>query len=67
MLQVSLYKDGLYNDFLTYKHYISAMKSIVVFCGSSEGYNEVYKETGYQLGASLSVGMRLYMAALRLA
>ncbi|HRO41903.1 MAG TPA: TIGR00730 family Rossman fold protein [Flavipsychrobacter sp.] len=30
------------------------MKSIVVFCGSSEGYNETYKETGYQLGAILA-------------
>jgi uncharacterized protein (TIGR00730 family) len=30
------------------------MKSIVVFCGSSDGYNEVYKETAYQLGAFLA-------------
>lgn len=30
------------------------MKSIVVFCGSSEGYHEVYRETGYQLGAILA-------------
>ena len=30
------------------------MKSIVVFCGSSEGYNEVYKERAYELGAVLA-------------
>ena len=30
------------------------MKSIVVFCGSSEGYNEVYKDTAYELGAVLA-------------
>lgn len=30
------------------------MKSIVVFCGSGEGYHEVYKETAYQLGAILA-------------
>jgi uncharacterized protein (TIGR00730 family) len=30
------------------------MKSIVVFCGSSEGYHDIYKETGYQLGAILA-------------
>lgn len=27
------------------------MKSIVVFCGSHDGYNEVYKERAYELGA----------------
>lgn len=36
------------------------MKSIVVFCGSSEGYNEAYMETAYQLGATLAEkGMRI--------
>lgn len=30
------------------------MKSIVVFCGSSEGYNEVYREAGYELGVTLA-------------
>jgi len=30
------------------------MKSIVVFCGSGEGYNEVYKDTAYELGAILA-------------
>lgn len=30
------------------------MKSIVVFCGSSEGFNEIYRETGYELGAILA-------------
>ena len=30
------------------------MKSIVVFCGSSEGYNEVYRETAYELGAVMA-------------
>ncbi len=30
------------------------MKSIVVFCGSSEGYNEVYKDTAYELGAIMA-------------
>jgi len=27
------------------------MKSIAVFCGSSEGFNDIYKDTGYELGA----------------
>ncbi len=30
------------------------MKSVSVFCGSSEGYNEVYREAAYELGATLA-------------
>jgi len=30
------------------------MKSIVVFCGSGEGYNEVYREVAYEVGALLA-------------
>lgn len=30
------------------------MNSVAIFCGSSEGYNEVYRETAYQLGATLA-------------
>jgi uncharacterized protein (TIGR00730 family) len=30
------------------------MKSIVVFCGSGEGYNETYRETAYLLGKTLA-------------
>jgi uncharacterized protein (TIGR00730 family) len=30
------------------------MKSIVVFCGSSEGYDEMYREAAYQVGALLA-------------
>lgn len=30
------------------------MKRIVVFCGSGEGYNEVYRETAYDLGGMLA-------------
>jgi len=30
------------------------MKSIVVFCGSGEGYNEIYRETAYLLGKTLA-------------
>ena len=30
------------------------MKSIVVFCGSSDGYNECYHEAAYNLGALLA-------------
>ncbi len=30
------------------------MKRIVVFCGSGEGYNEVYRETAYALGGLLA-------------
>jgi len=30
------------------------MKSIVVFCGSSEGYNENYRETAWNLGVLLA-------------
>lgn len=36
------------------------MKSIVVFCGSGEGYNECYRETAYQLGEMLAAaGIRI--------
>ncbi len=30
------------------------MKSIVVFCGSGDGYNEVYRETAYAVGRTLA-------------
>lgn len=30
------------------------MKSIVVFCGSAEGYNEVYREAAFELGEMLA-------------
>lgn len=30
------------------------MKSIVVFCGSADGYSELYKEAAYELGAILA-------------
>ena len=30
------------------------MKSIVVFCGSADGYSELYKEVAYELGAILA-------------
>ncbi len=30
------------------------MKSIVVFCGSGDGYNECYREAAYDLGAMLA-------------
>src|SRR4051812_45545089 len=30
------------------------MKSIAIFCGSGDGYNECYRETAYQLGAVLA-------------
>src|ERR1043166_5560784 len=30
------------------------MKSIVVFCGSAEGYNEAYREQAYELGSVLA-------------
>jgi uncharacterized protein (TIGR00730 family) len=30
------------------------MNSIAVFCGSSEGYNESYRETAYELGKTLA-------------
>ncbi len=30
------------------------MKSIVVFCGSSEGYNECYREAAFELGQTLA-------------
>lgn len=36
------------------------MKSIVVFCGSSEGYNEVYRETAFSVGETLAArGIRV--------
>jgi hypothetical protein len=31
------------------------MKSVVVFCGSGDGYNEVFRETAYSLGVMLAV------------
>jgi uncharacterized protein (TIGR00730 family) len=31
------------------------MKSIVVFCGSSEGYNEIYREVAFELGKTLAL------------
>lgn len=31
------------------------MKSIVVFCGSKEGYNEAYRESAYELGKILAL------------
>jgi len=30
------------------------MKNIAVFCGSGDGYNEIYRETAYQLGKTLA-------------
>lgn len=30
------------------------MNSIVIFCGSSEGYNEIYRETAYDVGTMLA-------------
>jgi uncharacterized protein (TIGR00730 family) len=30
------------------------MKSIAVFCGSGDGYNEIYRETAYLLGKTLA-------------
>ena len=33
---------------------MSSMKSIVVFCGSSDGYNEAYREAAYDLGGMLA-------------
>ncbi len=33
---------------------LARMKSIVVFCGSAEGYNELYREAAYELGAALA-------------
>jgi uncharacterized protein (TIGR00730 family) len=33
---------------------ISAMNSIIVFCGSSEGYDESYREAAYRLGETLA-------------
>lgn len=30
------------------------MKSIAIFCGSSEGFNDIYKDTAYELGAILA-------------
>jgi len=30
------------------------MKRIAIFCGSSEGYNELYRETAYELGVMLA-------------
>jgi len=30
------------------------MKSIAIFCGSGDGYNEIYRETAYELGKTLA-------------
>ncbi len=36
------------------------MKSIVVFCGSGDGYNECYREAAYELGQTLAAkGIRI--------
>lgn len=36
------------------------LKNIVVFCGSSDGYNDVYRQAGYDLGAYLALrGVRI--------
>ncbi|MCW3121701.1 MAG: family protein YvdD [Flavipsychrobacter sp.] len=43
------------------------MKSIVVFCGSSEGYDESYREAAYNLGAMLaSRGVRVVFGGGRI-
>jgi uncharacterized protein (TIGR00730 family) len=39
--------------YLEYK--TNAMDSIIVFCGSSEGYHESYMEAAYQLGKTLAM------------
>jgi uncharacterized protein (TIGR00730 family) len=42
------------------KYNYTIMKSIVVFCGSGEGYNEVYREAAYELGRMLATkGIRI--------
>lgn len=33
---------------------MKSLKSIVVFCGSSDGYNDVYRQAGYDLGVYLT-------------
>ncbi|RYZ48082.1 MAG: TIGR00730 family Rossman fold protein [Sphingobacteriales bacterium] len=43
------------------------MNSVVVFCGSSDGYSEVYHETAFELGAVLATrGMRLIYGGARI-
>lgn len=43
------------------------LKSIVVFCGSSDGYNDVYRQAGYDLGVYLAErGIRLVYGGSKL-
>src|SRR5690606_6992475 len=35
-------------------HYSGVMKRIVVFCGSAYGYNNLYADVAYQLGAVIA-------------
>ncbi len=43
------------------------MKSIVVFCGSADGYNEYYREAAYELGALLADrGIRIIYGGARI-
>ncbi len=37
-----------------FEYTMKEMKSIVVFCGSGDGYNEIYRETAYALGKTLA-------------
>ena len=42
------------------------MKSIVVFCGSADGYNECYREAAYNTGATLAArGIRIIYGGAR--
>src|SRR5688572_26845769 len=43
------------------------MKSIVVFCGSGDGYNPAYKEAAWELGAFMAAkGIRLVYGGARI-
>lgn len=43
------------------------MNSIAVFCGSAEGYNEIYRESAYQAGAMLAEkGIRVVYGAAKI-
>ena len=43
------------------------MKSMAIFCGSSDGYNETYRELAYQLGALLAEkGIRIVYGGARI-
>lgn len=43
------------------------MDSIAVFCGSGDGYNEVYREAAYSLGAMLATrGIRIVYGGARI-